>query len=193
MHRDNSAPDILAEKAAATFARLRAQEQAQLATRAADALAMVDELARVALAHGTKRVWLFGLLATGQWRKVDVDLAVEGVADAIHLSAVLDRIARPFAVDVVEMESAPALLRDEILAHGRLVAPRLDAASGADRAWLQRLRTFRHFFGHAYAVQLGPHRLLDHAGALQAGHDRLIAQDDALIAHVEAVLANLAA
>jgi predicted nucleotidyltransferase len=110
--------------AARTFARLYAEEQARLQVKAEAALAMVARLGRVALDHGARRVWLFGSLVTGDWHSVDIDLAVEGVADVVRLGAELERAAHPFAVDVVAIEDAPDLLRQRIAEHGRLIAER---------------------------------------------------------------------
>ena len=77
--------------------------------------------ARFLREQGAKRVWLFGSLAKGRRPTVhsDFDFAVEGLpADRFfgsvgHLLQILPR-----SVDVVEFESCPPLLRDQILEHG---------------------------------------------------------------------------
>ena len=107
--------------AARTFALLHERRHAGRAALAAAALAKVDRLARIAVAHGARRVWLFGSLVTGDWHSVDIDLAVEGVADSIHLGVRLEAAAHPIAVDVVDIEDAPPLLKAEILERGRLL------------------------------------------------------------------------
>ena len=71
--------------------------------------------------QGAQRVWLFGSLAKGRRPTVhsDFDFAVEGLpADRLfgsvgHLLQILPR-----SVDVVEFESCPPLLREQILQHG---------------------------------------------------------------------------
>ena len=71
--------------------------------------------------QGAKRVWLFGSLAKGRRPTVhsDFDFAVEGFpADRFFGSVghLLQIMPRP--VDVVEFESCPPLLREQILEHG---------------------------------------------------------------------------
>src|SRR5215510_10841063 len=71
--------------------------------------------------QGAKRVWLFGSLAKGRQPTVhsDFDFAVEGLpGDRLFGSVghLLQILPRP--VDVVEFESCPTLLREQILQHG---------------------------------------------------------------------------
>jgi predicted nucleotidyltransferase len=71
--------------------------------------------------QGASRVWLFGSLAKGRRPTVhsDFDFAVEGLpADRFFGSVghLLQILPRP--VDVVEIETCPPLLREEILEHG---------------------------------------------------------------------------
>lgn len=71
--------------------------------------------------QGATRVWLFGSLAKGRLPTVhsDFDFAVEGLpADRLFGSVghLLQILPRP--VDVVELESCSALLREQILEHG---------------------------------------------------------------------------
>ena len=71
--------------------------------------------------QGAQRVWLFGSLAKGRRATdhSDFDFAVEGLpkdrffGSVGHLLQILPR-----SVDVVEFESCPALLREQILDHG---------------------------------------------------------------------------
>ena len=74
--------------------------------------------------QGAKRVWLFGSLAKGRQATVhsDFDFAVEGLpGDRLFGSVghLLQVLPRP--VDVVEVESCPALLRQQIFEHGIVV------------------------------------------------------------------------
>ena len=71
--------------------------------------------------QGAHRVWLFGSLAKGRRLTVhsDFDFAVEGLpGDRLFGSVghLLQVLPRP--VDVVELESCPTLLREQILEHG---------------------------------------------------------------------------
>jgi len=71
--------------------------------------------------QGAKRVWLFGSLAKGRRPTVhsDFDFAVEGLpADRLFGSVgyLLQILPRP--VDIVEFESCPTLLRQQIVEHG---------------------------------------------------------------------------
>lgn len=77
--------------------------------------------ARFLKEQGAKRVWLFGSLAKGRQPTVhsDFDFAVEGLPGDRFFGSVghlLQILPRP--VDVVEFESCPTLLREQILEHG---------------------------------------------------------------------------
>ena len=77
--------------------------------------------ARFLREQGAKRVWLFGSLAKGRRPTVhsDFDFAVEGLpGDRLFGSVghLLQILPRP--VDVVEIESCPELLRNQIFEHG---------------------------------------------------------------------------
>ena len=71
--------------------------------------------------QGATRVWLFGSLAKGRRPTVhsDFDFAIEGLppdrlfGSVGHLLQVLPR-----PVDIIELESCPPLLRQQILEHG---------------------------------------------------------------------------
>lgn len=74
--------------------------------------------------QGAKKVWLFGSLAKGRQATVhsDFDFAVEGLPGERFFGSVghlLQILPRP--VDVVELESCPTLLRQQILEHGILL------------------------------------------------------------------------
>ena len=71
--------------------------------------------------QGATRVWLFGSLAKGRRPTVhsDFDFAVEGLPGDRFFGSVghlLQVLPRP--VDIVELESCSALLREQILEHG---------------------------------------------------------------------------
>jgi predicted nucleotidyltransferase len=101
-----------------------------VAARALPASVSSDDQRHIRLAarflreQGAKRVWLFGSLAKGRRPTVhsDFDFAVEGLpGDKLfgsvgHLLQVLPR-----DVDVVEFESCPPLLRQQILEHGIII------------------------------------------------------------------------
>ena len=77
--------------------------------------------ARFLRGQGAQRVWLFGSLAKGRLPTVhsDFDFAVEGLpGDRLFGSVghLLQVLPRP--VDIVELESCPKLLREQILEHG---------------------------------------------------------------------------
>jgi predicted nucleotidyltransferase len=93
-----------------------AEEKMQLARRAADLL----------YAHGAQRVWVFGSVATGRRQdfRSDLDLAVEGLPAEIYFRMVGELLQLlPCSVDLVEMETAPPSLRDNIVRH-RIFLPR---------------------------------------------------------------------
>jgi predicted nucleotidyltransferase len=71
--------------------------------------------------QGAKKVWLFGSLAKGRHPTVhsDFDFAVEGLPEDRFFGSVghlLQLLPRP--VDLVEFETCPSLLREQILEHG---------------------------------------------------------------------------
>jgi|SRR5215213_2982083 len=71
--------------------------------------------------QGARRVWLFGSLAKGRRPTVhsDFDFAVEGLpADRLFGSVGYLLQILPRSVDVVELESCPTLLREQIVEHG---------------------------------------------------------------------------
>jgi predicted nucleotidyltransferase len=80
--------------------------------------------AKFLIEQGASRVWLFGSLAKGRQPTVhsDFDFAVEGLpADRFFGSVghLLQVLPRP--VDVVDFETCPPLLREQILQHGIIV------------------------------------------------------------------------
>lgn len=106
---------------------LAAREEASRA-RARDRLARVrgvlPELARVLFAFGAARVWVFGSVAQGDFDEgSDLDLAVAGLPPASFIAARVALGARcPIPFDLVELERAPASLREVILAEGQELA-----------------------------------------------------------------------
>jgi uncharacterized protein len=77
--------------------------------------------ARFLREQGAKKVWLFGSLAKGRHPTVhsDFDFAVEGLPEDRFFGSVghlLQLLPRP--VDLVEFETCPSLLREQILEHG---------------------------------------------------------------------------
>jgi uncharacterized protein len=101
-----------------------------ITTRALPASLSADDKEYIRLAarflreQGAKRVWLFGSLAKGRRPTVhsDFDFAVEGLpADRFFGSVghLLQVLPRP--VDIVEVETCPALLREQILEHGIII------------------------------------------------------------------------
>ena len=94
------------------------------ATLSGDDRHYIQLAARFLQKQGATRVWLFGSLAKGRRPTVhsDFDFAVEGLpADRLFGSVghLLQILPRP--VDVVEVESCPPLLRQQILEHGILL------------------------------------------------------------------------
>ena len=78
--------------------------------------------------HGAGRVWVFGSVAKGRRLdfRSDVDFAVEGLAPELflRLGAQLEELL-DFPVDLVEIERADDVLRNQIIGHGILI-PRED-------------------------------------------------------------------
>ena len=105
------------------------------------------------------------------------------------LETLFERTARLLDGDVPK---GPDWHRDLLVQMAADLPPvRGPVIAAVDRPWLESLRGFRHFFRHAYAVQLEAHRLLEHATAVQAGHPGLLGRVDGLVAHVEAVRNSL--
>jgi len=98
----------------------RQSDRVRLAREKAAALALL------CLRAGARRVILFGSLVTGDIRRGDIDLAVEGLpADAFFplLGELLEE-AVPFPLDLVRVEEAPPLLRERILTEGEVLLDR---------------------------------------------------------------------
>jgi uncharacterized protein len=77
--------------------------------------------ARFLKQQGARKVWLFGSLAKGRRPTVhsDFDFAVEGLPGDRFFGSVghlLQILPRP--VDLVEVETCPPLLREQIVEHG---------------------------------------------------------------------------
>ena len=83
--------------------------------------ALAERAASLLHAHGASRVWLFGSLARGREPdfRSDIDLAVEGLPGDQYFRLVSElHSLLGLPVDLVELERAPAALRDRILQEG---------------------------------------------------------------------------
>ena len=81
-------------------------------------LEAADHAAEYLRSLGARRVWLFGSLAQGcaPDSRSDIDLTVEGLPEDRYFEAVGVLLGQmPCSVDLVEMERAPAALRENIL------------------------------------------------------------------------------
>ncbi len=97
---------------------------------------------------------------------------------------VLTRIAREVDEDVPRGGSAHKRLLDQLSVEIPGVRPKV--LSAASYQGLDELRKFRHFFRHAYVVDLDPDQLAARADALSALHDGLLADLDAWFAVMSA-------
>lgn len=91
--------------------------------------ASLPELARPLVAAGAERVLVFGSLVSGDLHeRSDIDLAVVGLPPRRYFATLAELLARaPVAVDLVELESAPASLAAHILNTGReIVGPTVE-------------------------------------------------------------------
>jgi len=109
------------------FLAARESERARrAAARKAAIEAALPELAAILEAHGARRAWVFGSFVHGPFDEhSDLDLAVEGLpaTSYFQVRADLSEVC-PVRFDLVQIERAMTGLREEILAHGRLlVAP----------------------------------------------------------------------
>lgn len=103
--------------------RLRArQEEEARAAAQADAWVRARRAADRLRGAGADRVAVFGSLARGRFTPgvSDIDLAVEGLPEALYLSLWGDLLDAPGpTIDLVRIESAPASLRQAITREGR--------------------------------------------------------------------------
>lgn len=85
--------------------------------------ASLPELTRLLVAAGAQRVLVFGSLVSGDLHeRSDIDLAVAGLPPQRYFATLAQLLAcAPVAVDLVELESAPASLAAHILETGREV------------------------------------------------------------------------
>ncbi len=119
----------MAVEPAAAWRRMLQTAQAWLdaqASKARQARRTASRLARMCAEAGATRVVLFGSLVTGEWRRGDIDLAVEGLPGEAFfpLLGTLLIEALPFSVDLVAIEDAPAPLRDRIESEGEVLVDR---------------------------------------------------------------------
>lgn len=79
---------------------------------------LASQAAAILRAQGAANVWLFGSLAQGRaqdWRS-DLDLVVEGLPPERYLGALGELLMQlPLSVDLLEMECAAPVLREQIL------------------------------------------------------------------------------
>lgn len=97
--------------------RRRAEREARLATLRTGLMAAAHRAATALAGHpGVQRVVLFGSAATGTADEhSDLDLAVVGLTDREYFRASADAVeAAGFEVDLVQLEQAPASLREVI-------------------------------------------------------------------------------
>jgi predicted nucleotidyltransferase len=97
---------------------------------------LIEDLAgRLARHPAVERVWLFGSRARGDnFERSDIDLAVEapGIDPCEWLKITLDfadEAPTLLLIDLVRMEDAPALLREQILGEGIVVYERARSSS----------------------------------------------------------------
>lgn len=111
------------------LATREAERQTRAAARHAAISHVLNDLVAILSADGAQRVWVFGSFAQGPFDEhSDLDLATEGLPPHHYFTvrAALSEVC-PVRFDLVELERAPPALREEILAHGRLLH---DTASG---------------------------------------------------------------
>jgi len=107
----------------AFFNARESERVARGSARRAAIEAALPPLVSVLAAHAARRVWVFGSFVTGSFDEhSDLDLATEGLPAGAYFSvrSALSEVC-PVRFDLVEIERALPALRDEILAHGRLV------------------------------------------------------------------------
>ncbi len=92
--------------------------QERLAAARREAERLVEDFRRID--PEIDRVVLFGSLAEGTARSpgFDIDIAVRS---ARYLQLVSRALSSPFPVDVVDLDLAPAHVRDSILRYGRIM------------------------------------------------------------------------
>jgi uncharacterized protein len=106
--------------------RRQARQREDDEVAAQRAMSLARDLARLLVEqYGATRVVLVGSLARGEFKSgSDIDLAVEGIAPEAFFaaSAEIERVARWVSVDLVPLESARALFRDEVARRGVVLA-----------------------------------------------------------------------
>ena len=97
--------------------------------------------------------------------------------------ALFERVARPVDGDVPSGLDSHRELLEQMAADVPPVRPAV--LSDDQRRWLHELRTFRHFFRHAYSVGLDPARLREHADRLLVRHPGLLEALQRFLAFIE--------
>jgi hypothetical protein len=100
------------------------------------------------------------------------------------LESLFERIARHVDEAVPAGADWHVALVDQMAADLPPVRPAV--IDTRQRAWLHELRRFRHFFRHAYAVELDPTRLREHVTALLEAHHDLADALERLLEFVRA-------
>lgn len=101
----------------------RRREDARQVPRARRGRELAAELARRCVAHGARRVVLFGSLVTGDFGRIDIDLAVEGLPSDVYVELLGQLLldAPGFSVDLVRVETAPPSLAERIASEGQVL------------------------------------------------------------------------
>lgn len=99
------------------------------------------------------------------------------------LETLFERVARAIDGEVPTGVESHRALVDQMASD---VPPLRPAVVSKDTArWLAQLRSFRHFFRHAYAVPLDPARLREHGEELLRRHPALVGELGAFFAFVD--------
>lgn len=103
----------------ATAQRQQEVERQALRRRARRARQLAEQAAQILKKQfGARRVILFGSLASGDFfhQRSDIDLAVQGLKaqDFWRAWAALDQLGAEFEIDLVDIETTPAHLREHI-------------------------------------------------------------------------------
>ncbi|MGQ9558647.1 MAG: nucleotidyltransferase family protein [Desulfurispora sp.] len=102
----------------------RREKQARLAYQQA-ALHRVEQLAReLPRQFPLQRIYLFGSLLEESFSlHSDIDIAIAGLPAKLHFKAITfaEKIAHPYAIDVVLLEEAPLSLWNKIISSGVVI------------------------------------------------------------------------
>ncbi len=113
--------DVTISETVAHLRRRAAERTARAADRRAALEALLPRAAEILRQRGAREVYAFGSVVTGNGTpSSDLDLAVRGLPREAYFDA-LGELMRvlPCDVDLVQLEDAPASLRERIRAEGR--------------------------------------------------------------------------